>query len=421
MEIDDINKELEELFKDPILKITDEEKALFTLPEVLKAKKERKEADYVAQRIICENFADYESGFKQVHKDLREGKRMLKRYTGESAIQAGKYYVLNGVVVYLDQLIEMRKENRTGGHLDGRTRLIYENGTESDIKFRTLGKSIQIDGFIITESTETDEVALEVRFNNIESSDIADGYIYVLSSLSTDPQIQGQKDLYKIGFSTTRVEERIKNCEYEPTYLMDQVKIVSVWKTFNMKTNVFENIIHQFFKSVQFKVKVRDIAGNESIPQEWFVVPLGIIERVVEMIIDGSVVDYRYNPTMQVLEKVEKEKRTASDKVDTTGWSILTLRIKQIYFDLILKGEKTVEYRDMKQSQIGKYTWVEQDTGTRYLRKFDALRLFVRNTAGGGDRMLVEVIDTQYNPDSRQVEYLLGKVLEVDIKSNLHK
>ena len=421
MEIDDINKELEELFKDPILKITDEEKALFTLPEVLKAKKERKEADYVAQRIICENFADYESGFKQVHKDLREGKRMLKRYTGESAIQAGKYYVLNGVVVYLDQLIEMRKENRTGGHLDGRTRLIYENGTESDIKFRTLGKSIQIDGFIITESTETDEVALEVRFNNIESSDIADGYIYVLSSLSTDPQIQGQKDLYKIGFSTTRVEERIKNCEYEPTYLMDQVKIVSVWKTFNMKTNVFENIIHQFFKSVQFKIKVRDIAGNESIPQEWFVVPLGIIERVVEMIIDGSVVDYRYNPTMQVLEKVEKEKRTASDKVDTTGWSILTLRIKQIYFDLILKGEKTVEYRDMKQSQIGKYTWVEQDTGTRYLRKFDALRLFVRNTAGGGDRMLVEVIDTQYNPDSRQVEYLLGKVLEVDIKSNLHK
>jgi hypothetical protein len=136
---------------------------------------------------------------------------MLKRYTGESAIQAGKYYVLNGVVVYLDQLIEMRKENRTGGHLDGRTRLIYENGTESDIKFRTLGKSIQIDGFIITESTDTNEAALEVRFNNIESSDIADGYIYVLSSLSTDPQIQGQKDLYKIGFSTTRVEERIKN------------------------------------------------------------------------------------------------------------------------------------------------------------------------------------------------------------------
>ena len=72
-----------------------------------------------------------------------------------------------------------------------------------------------------------------------------------------------------------------------------------------MKTNVFENIIHQFFKSVQFKIKVRDISGNETIPQEWFVVPLGIIERVVEMIIDGSVVDYRYNPTMQVLEKVD--------------------------------------------------------------------------------------------------------------------
>ena len=153
-------------------------------------------------------------------------------------------------------------------------------------------------------------------------------------------------------------------------------------------------------------------------------------KTIIEFDINGNVIseiNSDSNSTTTILCRyinnilVEKEKRTASDKVDTTGWSILTLRIKQIYFDLILKGEKTVEYRDMKQSQIGKYTWVEQDTGTRYLRKFDALRLFVRNTAGGGDRMLVEVIDTQYNPDSRQVEYLLGKVLEVDIKSNLHK
>lgn len=421
MDANDINKELEELFNDPILEITDMEKSLFTLPTVLKAKKERKETDYIAQKTVCENFSDYEQGFKQVHKDLREGKRMLKRYTGESSIQAGHYYVLNGILVYLDELIDMKKDNRTGGHIDGRTRVIYENGTESDIKFRTLGKGIQIDGFIVTESSETNMTALETHFNTIESSDIADGYIYVLSSLSTDPQIKEQKDLYKIGFSTTTVDERIKNCEYEPTYLMDKVKVVSVWKTYNMKTNVFENIIHQFFKSVQFKVKVKDMAGNETIPQEWFVVPLGIVERVVEMIIDGSIINYRYNPTMQVLEKVEKEKRTTSEKVDTTGWSILTLRIKQIYFDLILKGEKTVEYRDMKQSQIGKYTWLEQETGTRYLRKFDALRLFVGNTAGGGDRMLVEVTDTMYNPDSRQVEYSLGKILEIDIKSNSHK
>lgn len=417
----DINKELEELFGDPILEITDMERSLFTLPTALKAKKERGETDYVAQKIVCENFSDYEQGFKDVHKDLREGKRMLKRYTGESSIRAGHYYVLNGILVYLDELIDMKKDNRTGGHIDGRTRVIYENGTESDIKFRTLGKGIQIDGFIVTESTETNKTALETHFNTIESSDIADGYIYVLSSLSTDPQIKEQKDLYKIGFSTTTVEERIRNCEYEPTYLMDKVRVVSVWKTFNMKTNVFENIIHQFFKSVQFKVKVKDMGGNETIPQEWFVVPLEIIERVVEMIIDGSIINYRYNPTMQVLEKVEKEKRTTSEEVDTTGWSILTLRIKQIYFDLILKGEKTVEYRDMKQSQIGKYTWVEQETGTRYLRKFDALRLFVGNTAGGGDKMLVEVTDTVYNPDSRQVEYSLGKILGIDIKSNSQK
>lgn len=257
MDKNDINKELEELFNDPILEITDMEKSLFSLSTVLKAKKERKEADYVAQKTVCENFSDYEQGFKQVHKDLREGKRMLKRYTGESSIQAGHYYVLNGILVYLDELIDMKKDNRTGGHIDGRTRVIYENGTESDIKFRTLGKGIQIDGFIVTESSETNMTALETHFNTIESSDIAAGYIYVLSSLSTDPQIKEQKDLYKIGFSTTTVDERIKNCEYEPTYLMDKVKVVSVWKTFNMKTNVFENIIHQFLNRYSLKSRLK--------------------------------------------------------------------------------------------------------------------------------------------------------------------
>lgn len=44
-----------------------------------------------------------------------------------------------------------------------------------------------------------------------------------------------------------------------------------------------------------------------------------------------------------------------------------------------------------------------------------------RKVAGGSDRMLVEITDTVYNPDSRQVEYSLGKILELDIKSNLHK
>ncbi len=410
----DIDKELKELFDDPLLNISETEKTLFTLPDSLKDRQGRQGTDYVAQKKRCADFADYELGFKMVHRDLYEGKRMLKKYTGESAIQEGHYYVLGGMLVYLDKLIDMKKDRRTGGHLDGRTRAIYENGTESDIKYRTLGKGIQMDGFIVTENTDTDISSIENAFNEIGDNDIADGYIYVLSSLSDDPRISDQKDLYKIGFSTTKVEERIRNCEYEPTYLMDKVKIMAVWKTYNMKTHVFEKLIHQFFHSVQFNIKVVDIAGNEVEPKEWFVVPLAIIERVIKMIIDGTIVDYRYNTSLRMIENVDKVPKKVGKVIDTTGWAILSLRIKQIYFDEILKGTKKVEYRDLKQSQINKYTWVDE-SGKRYLRKFDALRLFVSNSSGG-DKLLVEVVNTNYNADSQQVEYELGKVLEINIK-----
>ena len=409
-----INKELDELLNDPMFEVSNTEETLFELTEAMKrAKEERKAADYVAQRRPCENFEDYEEGFRQVHKDLREGRRMLKKFTAK-AMQEGHYYVASGVLVYLEKIINPERPQKGHIAVDGRTRTIYENGMESDIKLHTLSKNIYTDGYIVTDSTEEDASALEKAFE-VTEKDKADGWIYVLSSLSENPEIAKVKDLYKIGFSTTPVEERIRNCEYEPTYLMDKVKIVATWRTYNMNTHSFETLIHQFFKAVQFHVKVKDLAGNEAEPQEWFVVPLGIISKAVESIIDGSIVNYRYNPSLQVMEEVEKQNRIQQGEFDTTGWNILTLNIKQMYFNQILNGEKTIEYRDLKPSTMNRFTWVDTSTGSRYLKKFDALRLCIGRTAGS-DRILVEVVDTTYDNDAQRVEYHLGKVLQVDVK-----
>ena len=408
-----INKELDELLNDPMFEVSNTEETLFELTEAMKrAKEERKAADYVSQRRPCENFEDYEEGFRQVHKDLREGRRMLKKFTAK-AMQEGHYYVASGVLVYLEKIINPERPQKGHIAVDGRTRTIYENGMESDIKLHTLSKNVYTDGYIVTDSTEEDASALEKAFE-VTEKDKADGWIYVLSSLSENPEIAKVKELYKIGFSTTPVEDRIRNCEYEPTYLMDKVKIVATWRTYNMNTHSFETLIHQFFKAVQFHVKVKDLAGNEAEPQEWFVVPLGIISKAVESIIDGSIVNYRYNPSLQVMEEVEKQNRIQQGEFDTTGWNILTLNIKQIYFNQILKGEKTIEYRDLKPSSMNRFTWVDTSTGSRYLKKFDALRLCVGRTAGS-DRMLVEVVDTTYDSDAQRVEYHLGKVLQVDV------
>ena len=409
-----INKELDELLNDPMFEVSNTEETLFELTEAMKrAKEERKAADYVAQRRPCENFVDYEEGFRQVHKDLREGRRMLKKFTAK-AMQEGHYYVASGVLVYLEKIINPERPKKGHIAVDGRTRTIYENGMESDIKLHTLSKNVYTDGYIVTDSTAEDASAIEKAFE-VTEKDKADGWIYVLSSLSENPEIAKVKDLYKIGFSTTPVEDRIRNCEYEPTYLMDKVKIVATWRIYNMNTHSFETLIHQFFKAVQFHVKVKDLAGNEAEPREWFVVPFGIISKVVESIKNGSIVNYRYNPSLQVMEEVEKQNRIQQGEFDTTGWNILTLNIKQMYFNQILKGEKNIEYRDLKPSTMNRFTWVDTSTGSRYLKKFDALRLCVGRTSQS-DRMLVEVVDTTYDSDAGRVEYHLGKVLQVDVK-----
>ncbi|WP_434082206.1 GIY-YIG nuclease family protein [Escherichia coli] len=47
-------------------------------------------------------------------------------------------------------------------------------------------------------------------------------------------------NLYKIGYSTTPVMQRIANAENEPTYLMASVQLVSEFECYNMKTHKFE-------------------------------------------------------------------------------------------------------------------------------------------------------------------------------------
>ena len=95
--------------------------------------------------------------------------------------------------------------------------------------------------------------------------------------------------------------------------------------------------------------------------------------------------------------------------VDTRGLKVLTLRIKQFYFNEILSGDKTIEYRKVKQTNLNKYTYVDPSDGKRYLRRFDALRLTVGNY-GEGSCMLVSVVDTVFADGI--IEYHLGEIIE---------
>lgn len=401
----DINKELEEIFNDPLLNISSKETTLFDIPEDMqKAMKERKQADYVAQRKLCEDFEHYRPLFKQVHQDLKLGRRNLVKLSKTENITAGNIFVISGELVLLESMTEAKWTENVRGR-NARTRCIYENGTESDILLQTLRKNVMTDGYAVTETHEEMESKFFTNADLTEKDKVT-GYIYVLRSLSEDAAIRGQKDLYKIGFSTNTVEERVANAAHEPTYLMAPVEIVASYKVVNVHSQKFEELIHQILKAVQFHVTVVDDEGIVHEPKEWFVVPLSVVNTIIEKIIDGSIVGCTYNPDLQCLEKKVVKKEST---FNTKGMNILTLNIKKVYFDEIINGTKKIEYREIKQTTINKYTYVDESDGKRYLRRYDALQLYV-GYHKDRESALVQVVDTTYS--NGVVEYHLGVILE---------
>ena len=398
-----IDKELEDIFDDPLLEISDREAELFDIPTDMRKSVKRNSADYVAQHKLCENFDEYRPLFQQVHQDLRQGKRSLIKISKTINLLPSHYYIVDGQMLLLEMIGE--KKQSSNSLPDGRTRCIYENGTESDILLQTLRKNVVSNGYAVTELEEESE---EKFFTNADLTDRdkVTGYIYVLSSLSDEPAIKSQRDLYKIGFSTNKVEERVANAAHEPTYLMAPVSIVATYKVVNLNSQKFEDLIHQILRAVQFHVAVVDDKGISHEPQEWFVVPLDVINVIIEKVIDGSITGYTYNPEMQCLEKriVKKE-----STFDTKDMRVLTLNIKKQYFDEIISGTKKVEYRELKQSTLNKYTYIDEADGRRYLRRYDALRLFV-GYHKDRESALVQVVDTKYA--NGIVEYYLGTILE---------
>ena len=278
-------EQLEDIFNDPIFAdVSKESAALFDIPEYMQRRmEERREADYVAQRVKCEDFERYEAGFKDVLAGLKTGKYRLIKFK-EAHVAQGRYFVEDGMLVYIAGLNQIKKNLR--GRKDSRTRCIYNNGMESGIYMQTLCKNLYSNGYTVQEVVNVADDALEKMFS-VNSADVESGMIYVLRSLSKNPEISSIKNLYKIGFTTVSLDARLANAKNEPTYLCADVEVVATWRVYNVKSSVFENLIHKLFGDVQLQIIVD---GKQ--PKEWFVVPLQIIEQAVNYIVQGKPIVY---------------------------------------------------------------------------------------------------------------------------------
>lgn len=305
--VDNETNSLEDIFKDDTLGIleTDSDQSIFTFNHTPKPGS-RASADYTAQRqpMTDEEFKPYENLFRQVHLDLKSGKRKLTVFKNpETNLQEGKFYLLDGLLTYLEisnaerTIMEEKGVGRI--RLEGRTLTIFENATKSNLLFRSLGKALLNNGKTITDNIDSTENKLLRNAGVVSEEDQKSGWIYILKSKSSKPEISQLQHLFKIGFSATDVRTRLKNAVQESTYLFAEVEIVATYKCYNLNPRKFESLIHRVFGGSCLDIDLYDNKGHRINPREWFVVPLPAIDEAINLIISGGILSYKYDATLQ--------------------------------------------------------------------------------------------------------------------------
>jgi hypothetical protein len=298
---------VEEILGDDPLKLLDIQEGdngIFDLTHVKKTDRIRPE--YISRRRKCEDFYKYGEGFSRIHQELKDGRRKLVEFN-ENDVAVGKYFVLRGIVLYLEKNVadyqEKQFDSGSRTRLDGRTRCIFDNGTESSMLLRSLNKALCVDGFGISEIIERKQGEAKIM-----AEDVQNGHVYVLRSLSNKPEIAQKKNLYKVGYSVGDITERIKNAPKEPTYLLSDVQPVLAVRCFNLNVENLETTIHEFFREVNVVLEVKDDVGVIYHPREWFVAPLEIIQEAIQLIVDGQIQHYKYIPSVEkiILRDTEK-------------------------------------------------------------------------------------------------------------------
>jgi hypothetical protein len=243
----------------------------------------------VEKRKKSNDFDQFEHLFTAKHVELAEGTVTLAPFKGLPTVQEGRFFVLNGVMLFVAE-VQATKTMVVGGKPEPKQRLrvIFENGTESAMYRQSLSLRLH-------EQEGQAVVRTGIDDNEIFDAGTESGHIYVLRSLSTDPQIAGIADLHKIGFSTTSVEQRIKNAEKSPTYLMAPVKIVEDYRTYDLRPSALEHLLHRVFAEVRLDLSQVDRKGRNYDPSEWFVVGRNVINQAINMILSGEIVDYVYD------------------------------------------------------------------------------------------------------------------------------
>lgn len=266
----------------------------------VRASSEKRAAEEIANRTVCEDFDSFKPLFERVQREMKEGVRRSLPVDRMDQIkladiQQGQFFIVGGQIAYVAEVGETFK---TGDERwDSRLRVIYDNGTESNPLARSFQRSLYPDkenaGRIITNPN-----AGPLFTDERDADDLASGTIYVLRSKSDNPIVAANREvLHKIGVTGGRVETRIMNASLDPTFLLADVEIVATYVLYNVNRVKLENLIHRVFDPAQLNIEIKDRFGNLVRPREWFLVPLFVVDEAVKRIKDGTITQFVYDPS----------------------------------------------------------------------------------------------------------------------------
>ncbi|HWO19706.1 MAG TPA: GIY-YIG nuclease family protein [Kofleriaceae bacterium] len=265
---------------------------------------DKRAAEEIADRKRCEDFEKLNPLFERVEADLKTGLRQSQPIeAGRRAIEIGDFFVLDGITLYIAEVGEPLKT--TAGEVDRRLRAVFANGTESNLLLRSLQRAFYNDPAARRlVSSESGQLTFG---GELEADDVASGTIYVLRSLSDHPYVAQHRDLiHKIGVTGSKVDARIADAEHDATYLLAKVEVVATYKLAGINRTRMENLFHRLFASARLNITIKDRFGHPVQPQEWFLVPLFVVDEAVERLKDGTITSYVYDPKAARLVKAAR-------------------------------------------------------------------------------------------------------------------
>jgi hypothetical protein len=275
---------------------------IHTLTHV-RPRQEIQAAEEVASRRPCADFAVFKPLYDAIRADLKSGVRVSRRFREDAGIRQGEFFILGGQTAYVASVPEEYTTEHS--HSQGRLRVIFDNGTESEPLLRSFQRALYKDegGRRITEPS-----AGPLFGEEAEEGDVESGTIYVLRSKSDVPEIAERRELlHKIGVTGGSVDARIANAAMDPTFLLADVEVVATYRLFGINRFKLENLLHRALAPARFDLAIPDRLGRPVQPREWYLVPLAVIDEVVDRVRDGSLVNFAYDPTAARLAKVNAE------------------------------------------------------------------------------------------------------------------